>query len=255
MDLKPTPPPSSDRLAPVAARPTGDTGDDDTAFVDSDDPDAQRLTDALQTGDVAALTTLLAERPELARAHFGDATMSRTALHVATDWPGHLPRVGESIAALIAAGADPNARFAGGHIETPLHWAASSDDVEAVDALVTAGADLEADGAVLTGGTPLADAVVFAQWRAARRLLEHGSSTTLWQAAALGLIDAVRTALDDTPDLPSDELDAALWHACRGGSRAIADLLLARGADPRRVLWDGRTAIDAAHDHALTAAH
>jgi uncharacterized protein len=238
----------------VATRRTGDAGEDDTACVSADDPDAQRLTDALQTGDVAALTALLAERPELARARFGDGTMSRTALHVATDWPGHLPRVAESIATLTAAGADPNARFAGGHVETPLHWAASSDDVEAVDALVTAGAHIEADGAVLTGGTPLADAVVFAQWRAARRLLEHGSSTTLWQAAALGLTDTVQTVLDGTPDLPADELDAALWHACRGGSRATADLLLTRGADPRRVLWDGKTAIDAAHDHALTAA-
>jgi ankyrin repeat protein len=238
----------------VATRPAGDTGDDDRVLVSPDDPGARRLTDALQTGYVAALTTLLADRPELARARFGDGTMSRTALHVATDWPGHLPRVAESIAALTAAGADPDARFVGGHVETPLHWAASSDDVEAVDALVTAGADIEADGAVLTGGTPLADAVVFAQWRAARRLLEHGSSTALWQAAALGLTDAVQTMLDGTPDLPADELDAALWHACRGGSRATADLLLTRGADPRRVLWDGKTAIDAAEEHALTAA-
>jgi ankyrin repeat protein len=29
----------------------------------------------------------------------------------------------------------------------PLHWAASSDDVEAVDALVERGADIEASGA------------------------------------------------------------------------------------------------------------
>ncbi len=228
------------------------TGDDD-GFISADDPDVLRLTEVLQAGDVAALTALLAERPELARARFGDAAMSRTALHAATDWPGHLPRVAESVAVLVAAGADPNARFAGGHTETPLHWAASSDDVAAVDALVAAGAELEADGAVLTGGTPMADAVVFAQWKAARRLLEHGSSTTLWQAAALGLTDRVANSLETSPDLPQDELDAALWHACRGGSRSTAELLLARGADPGRVLWEGMTAVDAAHDHALTA--
>ena len=70
-----------------------------------------------------------------------------------------------------------DARFAGPHRETPLHWAASNDDVAALDALIDAGADLEADGAVIAGGTPLDDAVAFGPWRAARRLAERGAST------------------------------------------------------------------------------
>lgn len=45
---------------------------------------------------------------------------------------------------LIQHGADVNARFAGPHTETPLHWAASSDDVEVLDALLDARADIEA---------------------------------------------------------------------------------------------------------------
>ncbi len=64
--------------------------------------------------------------------------MSRTLLHVATDWPGHFPHVSASIVALVEAGADVNARFHGPHEETPLHWAASSDDVAALDALLDA---------------------------------------------------------------------------------------------------------------------
>ena len=95
----------------------------------------------------------------------------------------------------MAAGADVDARFAGPHTETPLHWAASSDDIEALDALLDAGADIEADGAVIGGGTPMADAVAFGQWAAARRLLERGARTNLWQAAALGLADRVREEL------------------------------------------------------------
>ena len=78
---------------------------------------------------------------------------------------------------LVASGADPAARFAGAHAETPLHWAASSDDVEALDALLDAGADIEARGAVIAGGTALADAVAFGQWGAARRLVARGART------------------------------------------------------------------------------
>ena len=63
------------------------------------------------------------------------------------DWPGGRPNRLELIRALVEAGADVNARFEGGpHTETPLHWAASSDDVEAIDLLLDLGADIEARG-------------------------------------------------------------------------------------------------------------
>jgi len=43
---------------------------------------------------------------------------------------------------LIQAGADPNARAVGGRFsETPLHWAARSDEVDAKNALIEGGAD------------------------------------------------------------------------------------------------------------------
>ena len=64
--------------------------------------------------------------------------MSRSLLHVVTDWPGHLANGPDSVAALVAAGADVNARFTGPHTETPLHWAASSDDVAVLDAPMAA---------------------------------------------------------------------------------------------------------------------
>jgi len=78
----------------------------------------------------------------------------RTLLLVATDWLGHFPNVRGTIAALV----DVAAPSIGDHTETPLHWAASSDDIEALDALLDVGANIEARGAVIGGGTPLADA-------------------------------------------------------------------------------------------------
>ena len=86
--------------------------------------------------------------------------MTRTLLHVATDWPGHYPNV-----------------------------------VAALDALLDAGADTDADGAVIADGAPLRGTVAFAQWQAARRLVDRAAQVSLFNAAALGLLDRVRAHL------------------------------------------------------------
>ena len=204
----------------------------------ADDELVTALTGAVHAGDLDRLAALLVEHPSLAVERHGDAAMSRTALHVVTDWPGHWPEGAQSVRMLVAAGAPVNGRFAGPHRETPLHWAASSDDVAVLDALLDAGADIEADGAVLTGGTPLADAVVFAQWAAARRLVERGAVMTLWQAAALGELAALEGLLVGAAYGQAD-LDNACWHACRGGQVGCAEVLVARGADLEWPGYDG----------------
>ena len=81
----------------------------------TDDPRVQALTQAVQTGEVGAVIDLVEEHPELATERHGDSEQSRTALHIATDWPGSFPRVAESIAALVAAGAPVDGRFDGSH--------------------------------------------------------------------------------------------------------------------------------------------
>ncbi|MBL8175418.1 MAG: hypothetical protein JNK48_12160 [Bryobacterales bacterium] len=209
----------------------------------------EALVGAIQRGEVEELRGMLAGNAELARAVIWDENgVGRTLLHVATDWPGHYPRVAETIAVLIEAGADVNARVRlekVGANETPLHWAASSDDVEAVDALLDGGADIEAEGAVFTGGAAMSDAVIFAQWKAARRLLERGARTTLTQAAALGLLDRVgEMVAREGPG--QEEMTKALWHACRGGQLETARFLVERGGDLRWVGWDRLTPVDAA---------
>jgi uncharacterized protein len=215
----------------------------------ADDPLAIEATQAVQAGDLDRLAQLLEDNRALATARIGvwPDGMSRTLLHAATDWPGHFPNNPQVVQLLIDAGADVNARFTGPHTETPLHWAASSDDVEVIDVLLDNGADLEASGAVIAGGTPLADATAFGQWNAARRLIERGASSTLFESATLGLLDRIRPLFGDAEPPAADEVTAAFWGACHGGQLATARYLLDRGADLDWVsAWDSTTALDAA---------
>jgi len=214
----------------------------------ADDPVAVAATEAVQRGDLDTLRRMLDERPGLATAFIGDpGGMSRTLLHAATDWPGHYPDNAATVAVLIDAGADVNARFTGPHTETPLHWAASSDDVEVLDVLLDAGANIEAPGAVIAGGTPLSDAVAFAQWKTARRLVERGARTPLREAAALGLLDRVEASCAADPSPSPDDLTQALWYAAHGGQPDVAAFLIERGADVNWIAsWDGTTPLDAA---------
>lgn len=216
--------------------------------IPTDNPLAIAVVDAIHTGDVEALERLLAENPGLATARLGvDNDMTRTLLHVATDWPGHFPNGAATVAALVKAGSDVNARFTGPHTETPLHWAASSDDVDVLDALLDAGADIEAPGAVIAGGTPLTDATAFGQWDAARRLVERGAVTPLREAAALGLMDRVEHYCTGDPAPTHDEIAQALWYACHGGQQRAAEFLLDRGAELNWIsTWDQLTPLDAA---------
>jgi ankyrin repeat protein len=200
---------------------------------------------AVQGGDLEKLAVLLSENPTLATSRIGDGSTSRTLLHVATDWPGHFPNNRATVELLIGAGAEVDARFAGHHTETPLHWAASSDDVEVIDALLDAGADIEVRGAVIGEGTPLADAVAFGLWNAAARLVARGAETNLWQAAALGLLEVVQTCFAEGHP-SSEEVTEAFWCACHGGQRQTAEYLLEQGADLDWVGYDGLTPLDAA---------
>jgi ankyrin repeat protein len=181
---------------------------------------ADSVVEAIHSGDIAQLRRLLAAHPEVA------SDKSRSPLHAVTDWPGYFPNGPEIVRLLVEAGADPNTRQPGG--ETPLHWAASSDDWHVAAALIDAGADINAaDGSI---GTPLANAVGYACWDVARLLVARGADVDLpWTAASLGLLDRLAQLLGDNPT--SHQVSQAFWHACAGGQRRAAEYLLGRGAD------------------------
>lgn len=218
-----------------------------------DDPLALSLSGAIQNGDLVALERLVRERSDLVTARIEKNGRARTLLHVATDWPGHFPNGPAVVTALIDAGAEPNARCEGmTHTETPLHWVASSDDVEAFEVLITAGADIEALGGSIGGGTPLDNAVGYCQWQVARRLVECGARTRLWHAAALGLMSRVEASFGGDAAPTPEEITTAFYQACAGGQREPAEYLFCRGADINWIPdWGSKkkTALDVALDH------
>lgn len=197
------------------------------------DPLALRLTAAIHSGEMTELRRLLDARPDLANARITEHRGGwRTPLHLAADWPGYFPNGPAAVELLIAAGADPSAPCHEGPSETPLHWAASSDDVDVAAALIDGGADVEAPGASIAGGAPLECALGYGCWHVARLLVERGARVdSLWQAAALGMSGRVLELLGEHSDPTREDIDGAFYQACHGGQLRIAALLLARGAD------------------------
>jgi uncharacterized protein len=217
--------------------------------VSNSDPLARELTQVIRAGSLDSLEDLLRAHPGLASVRLVDGKGgSSTPLHAATGWPGYFPNGPAVVALLLDAGGDPNVPVEGSwHAETPLHWAASSDDVEVARALIDGGADLEAAGASIAGGTPLDDAVGYGCWQVARLLVERGARVErLWHAAALGMFGRVGELLAVSPPTPQ-ELTDAFWQSCHGGQRRMAEYLLSLGADLNGTAsWADSTPLDAA---------
>jgi hypothetical protein len=173
-------------------------------WISSDDQVAVELRLAVRVGDVAAIQRLLRNDLALASARlFGKDGGAGTPLHLVTDWPGYFPHGPQIVRLLIDAGADPNALTSsrgsrpGPGDETPLHYAASSDDVDVAEALIDAGANIETpDGSI---GTPLDNAVGYGCWHVARLLVARGARVDkAWHAAALGMLGASQRSWEAT---------------------------------------------------------
>ena len=204
-------------------------------WIPDGDQVAVELRIAVRAGDVEAIRRLLRSDPALASARLGGrGGGSGTPLHLVTDWPGYFPNGPEIVRLLIDAGADPNALTTGRGSqpgpgsETPLHYAASSDDVDVAEALIDRGADIEVpDGSI---GTPLDNAVGYGCWHVARLLVARGARVDkAWHAAALGMLGRLEEILGSDP--AAEHVSQAFWHACVGGQRRAAEYLLSRGAD------------------------
>ncbi len=205
---------------------------DPAGLIPPGDAAAIELLLAIRGGDTGTIRRLLEEHPDLPSWRIGDRKGFRTPLHMVTDWPGYFPRGPEIARLLIAAGADPSGPDAQGPSETPLHWAASSDDVAVAEVLIDAGADIEAPSAGPIAGPPLVNAVAYGCWQVARLLVARGARIgSLWQAAALGDQARVDEFLSAEPAPSQEDMDEAFWQACHGGQRRMAEYLLDRGAN------------------------
>jgi hypothetical protein len=199
-------------------------------MIAEDTPRAVKLLLAIRAGDVDTIQHLLAWYPGLARAHFFPPKGRgwRTSLHMVTDWPGYYPNGPATVQLLTQAGADPNDRSLESGSETPLHWAASSDDAEVAEALIDAGADINVPGGSI--GSPIENAVGYGCWHVARLLAARGASiSTPWVAAALGDRARLKELLGSGPT--SADLNEVFWHACAGGQLRVAMYLKNMGAD------------------------
>jgi uncharacterized protein len=204
-------------------------------WIPDGDQVAAELRLAVHVGDVEAVRRLLRSQPALATARLGSKeTGSATALHLVTDWPGYFPNGPQIVRRLIDAGADPNApttsrgaETSGPGDETPLHYAASSDDADVAEALIDGGAEIETPlGSI---GTPLDNAVGYACWHVARLLVARGARVDkaylLSRGADLNWEPdyAHGTPLDATTGLGTRQENVLTWLRGLGARSATSD--------------------------------
>jgi hypothetical protein len=182
------------------------------------------LTLAIHGGDLDALRRIVADRPELASVRMigrkGLEGGWRTPLHAATDWPGYFPAAPAVVATLLEAGADPNDGTGGDRPETPLHWAASTDDVDVAVVLIDNGADLETPGGSI--GTPLDNAIGYGCWHACAGGQRRAAEYLLARGADLNWIPeyAEGTPLDSATSLGTRQENVVSWLRERGATSA-----------------------------------
>jgi Ankyrin repeats (3 copies) len=222
--------------------------------------------EAVVTGDLTTLKTLLREHPELVRArstritHFDPPKHGATLLHyvAANGVEGYRQRTPKNAVdvakTLLQTGAvvDAVAEMYGGQCTTmsllvsSCHPANAGVQVDLVETLIDFGAGLEGAGAG-RWVSPLMTALVFGYLDAANALVKRGAKVKdLALAAGLGRLDEARRFLLNAD---GESRHRALALAAQLGHLEIVRLLLDAGENPDRYNPDGL------HSHATPLHH
>lgn len=154
---------------------------------------------------------------------------------------------GKGVEALIAQGADVNAR--NGLEFTPLYLASATYQMGTMNALINAGADVNADSPY---GTALLFAGLTGNAPGAQILLAHGADvnvtrsdgkTALMNGANAGSVPFVQEMINHkaTVDATDTSGATALTYAARGGHVEVGQLLIKNGADVNHADEEGLT--------------
>jgi RNA polymerase sigma factor (sigma-70 family) len=140
---------------------------------------------------------------------------------------------------------------------TGLHWAAHNGHADVVRWLLEKGADVNGRD-IKFHSTPAGWAMENGHRDLVKLIVDGGANVDVREAANYGLIDRVRTLLDEDASRVNErgEWGTALHEAVFFGHRDIVELLLSRGADPALTTCRGESAHDiaASRNHADIAA-
>ena len=219
------------------------------------------LSQAIQFSNIQQVNEILDENPkaiDAASSLYGQWPLN-SAIHQMKEGKT------EIVELLLKRGAAVNGRGYFG--ETPLHCAAGRGDARLIALLLERGAEVNATATSErrgsgAGETPLHRAASYGNVEAVRMLLEHHAdpnaktaegATPLYFAAWRGHLDAMKLLLAQ----PGADVHArlndgkTLLHAAaNSGKREAAELLIERGADPKAVDAEGRSALYFAADYA-----
>ena len=161
---------------------------------------------------------------------FGSSTWKRTLSSAV--WEATLGRHTSAVSLLLAHGASANARYTDENLKTALHLSAHQGHLDIVQALLKAGADVDAKDVY--------------------------SSTSLTLSAHQGHFDVVQALLKAGADVDAKDVNSytALHGAAYDGHLDVVQALLKAGADVHAKGWGGVTALSWAksNNHAEVAA-
>jgi hypothetical protein len=232
----------------------------------------ERAVDAIVAGDLATLTSLLREHPDLTRAR-STRRHHATLLHYVSangveDYRQRTPPNIVSIAALLLdAGAQVDAAgdmYGGGATTlgltaTSIHPFKAGVLAPLIALLIERGADVDAPGAG-DGRSIVRGCLANDRPDGAVLMAKHGARLDLEIAAGVGFLDVVQRFFDGhgtlLPPATQEQVDRGFIWACEYGRRDVVDFLIDRGVDLHAGENSGQTALHlAAHHGQLEVVH